>query len=396
MYVVKPRTKPHKPLSTDAARALERLRDLSGDLGPRAARHGRAQLRARLDRLRQRSFLIAQVSVAAATAWWIAHEALDHPQPFFAPVAAIVALGVSYNARLRRVFEVTAGVAVGVGVGDLFVSIAGTGVWQITLVVMLSMAVAVLLDAGALIVTQAGVQSVIVTTLLPAPGAGLSRWLDAVVGGGVALLAAVVAPATPLRRPRQQAARVLHELALLLHEAARSAVDGDVERAARTLERARDTESGLDDLRQAASEGLDIIRLSPLRRGHRDSVQAVADLAEPLDRAIRNGRVLIRRVTAAANRDEPVPAAYAELVDRLGTIVERMAADLGQRTLPVSVRDDLYLLAADSSRVERSSELSPMVVLAQVRSMIVDALQITGLDDDEALRGLPPPTPSRG
>lgn len=378
-----------KPRATEATRALDRLRDLSGDLGPRAARRGRAQLRTRLDRLRQRSFLIVQVSVAAAIAWWLARVVLDHSVPFFAPVAAIVALGVSYNARLRRVAEVTSGVAVGVAVGDLFVSIAGTGVWQITLVVMTAMTVAVLLDAGALIVTQAGVQSVIVTTLLPAPGAGLSRWLDAVVGGLVALLAAVVAPATPLRRPRQQAARVLHELALLLHEAARSAVDGDVERAARTLERARETESGLDDLRQAASEGLDVTRSSPLRRGHRGSVQAVADLAEPLDRAIRNARVLIRRVTAAASRGEPVPPAYADLVDRLGTIVDRMAADLDRRDLPVSVRDELFELAADSSRVESSSELSPMVVLAQVRSMIVDALQITGLADDEALRRLP-------
>jgi uncharacterized membrane protein YgaE (UPF0421/DUF939 family) len=63
--------------------------------------------------------------VAAATAWWVASALLGHQRPFFAPVAAVVALGVSYAARLRRVGEVVAGVALGVAVGDVFVLLAG-------------------------------------------------------------------------------------------------------------------------------------------------------------------------------------------------------------------------------------------------------------------------------
>lgn len=371
--------------------ALLRLRELSSDLGPRAARRSRASMQARLQRLRQRAFLIAQVAVAAAAAWFVAHDLLGHPRPFFAPVAAIVGLGVSYGQRPRRVAEVTAGVAVGVGVGDLFVRVAGTGVWQIVLVVALSMTVAVLLDAGALIVTQAGVQAVIVTTLLPNANAGFNRWLDALVGGAVALVVATVAPATPLRRPRQQAGRVLVELADLLHEAARSARDGDVERASHTLDRARDTETAMADLRRAAAEGLDVTRSSPLHRRRRGAVQAVADLAEPLDRAVRNVRVLVRRVTVAAWRGEPVPDSYAELVDRLAAIVEQMAAELAARRMPTGLRDDLVALAEHTSEVDVSRELSAMVVLAQVRSMIVDLLQLTGLDVDGALGNVPPP-----
>ncbi|MGH8970656.1 MAG: FUSC family protein, partial [Actinomycetes bacterium] len=166
--------------------AVARLRSLGGDLGARAARRGRMSTRDRVDRLRRRSFLIVQVALAAAIAWLVARELLDHPRPFFAPVAVIVSLGLSYGQRLRRVAEVTAGVAVGVGVADLFVHVFGTGTWQIAVVVACSMAVAVLIDGGGLIVTQAGVQAVIATTLLPSPGAGLGRWLDAVVGGAVA------------------------------------------------------------------------------------------------------------------------------------------------------------------------------------------------------------------
>ena len=124
-----------------------------------------------------------QCAVAAATAWWVASALLGHERPFFAPVVAVVALGVSYAARLRRVGEVVAGVALGVAVGDVFVRVAGTGTWQIALVIAVAMSLAVLLEAGPMLVTQAGVQASIVTTLVPPTGEGLDRWLDAAVGG---------------------------------------------------------------------------------------------------------------------------------------------------------------------------------------------------------------------
>ena len=85
----------------------------------------------------------------------MASALLGHERPFFAPVVAMVALGVSYAARLRRVGEVVAGVALGVAVGDVFVRVAGTGTWQIALVIAVAMSLAVLLEAGPMMVTQA-------------------------------------------------------------------------------------------------------------------------------------------------------------------------------------------------------------------------------------------------
>ena len=75
------------------------------------------------------------------------------------------------------------------------------------------MSTAILLDGGQLFVTQAAVQSIVVTTLLPDPGAALTRWTDALIGGAVALVAATVVPAAPLRRPREQAAVVMRKIA---------------------------------------------------------------------------------------------------------------------------------------------------------------------------------------
>src|SRR5690242_6449858 len=91
----------------------------------------RVSARARARRWRAKSWQIGQCAIAAGIAWLVAADLLGHQTPFFAPVAAVVALGTSYGQRLRRVAEVTVGVAVGVALGDLLVAALGSGWWQI-------------------------------------------------------------------------------------------------------------------------------------------------------------------------------------------------------------------------------------------------------------------------
>ena len=89
----------------------------------------------RVQRWRSKLFAVVQCSIAAGVAWWLAADVLDHETPFFAPIAAVVSLGTSYGQRLRRVVEVTFGVAIGVFVADLLVVWIGTGAWQLALIV---------------------------------------------------------------------------------------------------------------------------------------------------------------------------------------------------------------------------------------------------------------------
>ncbi|MCW2791743.1 MAG: hypothetical protein JWO76_841, partial [Nocardioides sp.] len=133
--------------------------------------HSRVSARARVARLKSKRWQIVQCALAAGVAWLIASDLLGHQTPFFAPVAAVVSLGTSYGQRLRRVLEVTIGVAVGVLLADLLVAQLGSGWWQLTLIVGLAMSTAFLLDGGPLLVTQAAVQSIVVSTLIPDPGA---------------------------------------------------------------------------------------------------------------------------------------------------------------------------------------------------------------------------------
>ena len=114
-------------------------------------------------RLADKRWHVAQCAVAAGVAWFVAADLLDHQTPFFAPIAAVVSLGTSYGQRLRRVAEVTLGVAIGVLIADLLVVQLGSGWWQLTLIVALAMSAAFLLDGGQLFVIQAAVQSIVIS-----------------------------------------------------------------------------------------------------------------------------------------------------------------------------------------------------------------------------------------
>jgi uncharacterized membrane protein YgaE (UPF0421/DUF939 family) len=368
---------------------LDQLRELRDDIAPHAAQRSRASVRRRIDRWQDRSFFIVQCALAAAVAWTIARYVVGHQQPFFAPVAAMVCLGFSFGQRLRRVAEVMVGVAVGVGVGDLFVGFFGTGVVQIVFVIALAMSVAVLLGAGTLMTTQAGVQAAIVTTLLPNPGAGFSRWLDAVLGGVVALAAATIAPAAAIRRPRQQASGVLNELAAILIETAEGLRNSDENAVTDALRRARASEALLDDLRSAAAEGVAVVRLSPFRRRHRGRVKEIADLVIPLDRAIRNIRVLVRRCAVSVWRDEKMPAEYPMLLERLADGTRLIAESLFEPQADVAAHRVLGELGRRTAVMPIPGSLSGVVVLGQIRSTVVDLLELTGTTYDEARELVP-------
>jgi uncharacterized membrane protein YgaE (UPF0421/DUF939 family) len=361
--------------------------DLS-TLSDTAWERGRLSLAARLRRLRDKAWVIGQCAVAAGAAWSVATKLFHHPTPFFASISAVLCLGTSYGQRVRRVAEVSVGCAVGIGVADVFRTVAGGGAVQIAVVVALAMAAAILLDAGVLLVNQAAVQAIVVITILP-PGSNLSRVGDALIGGGVALVAATVVPGAPLRHPREQAARVIREMARLLREARESADEADTESAEGTLARVRETEELLNELRDAAREGLEVVRSSPFRRGRKEDVRSISDIVGPLDRALRNTRVLIRRIVVSARLGETMPPDYLDLLDRIAAAEEAIADRLAANQPPYDVQGQLVEIAEATGGASSPLTLSAAVVLGQMRSLVVDLLELAGVDPAEASSAIP-------
>lgn len=284
----------------------------------------RARVRQGWGRVRRAAVPVLLASVAAGAAYAAARYGLGHQYPFFAPVAAWIALGFSADRNLRRVAEMAIGVAVGVLAGDLLVHQIGTGALQVAVVLAASVLVARFLDRGDLLAVQAGVQAMIVV-VLPASGTSgpLERWLDALVGGVMALVVAALSPQDPRRRVRAVAEEAMSEIAEVLRTLAEGLRAQDPAAVRRALLRGRASQPVLDTWRSAAVSARQTARVSPAFRRHRDELAAQVAAATLADRAMRNARVLARRAESVVGRPSPgatdVPPTDVTGTEALGT-----------------------------------------------------------------------------
>lgn len=339
---------------------------------------------------------IVQCALAAGVAWFVATDLVGHERPFFAPIAAVVSLGVSLGARTRRSAELVVGVTVGIGVGDLIISAIGSGPWQIALVVVLAMSTAVFLDGGPIIAMQAGSSAVLVATLIP-PGdsGGIDRMVDALVGGLVGIAIVALIPTHPVWRARKDAANVIGTAAEVLQKVADGLIANDPKPIEEALRKARATQSDIDTLRTDLKGGREIARISPLYWGHRSRLAGLARTADPIDNAIRNIRVLARRSLTLVRDDEILDPRLVDEVEKLAQamdVLRRMIlADPGKQPDAAEAARVLRSVAAGAkAELITGSGLSATVVLAQLRSIIVDLLQVAGLKRISALATLPP------
>jgi uncharacterized membrane protein YgaE (UPF0421/DUF939 family) len=356
------------------------------------------QFKSRLRRWRSADVPISQAGLAAGLSWLVATHVADHRLPYFAPSAALVCLGVTLSQRLRRGIELVVGVTFGIGIGGLLISALGTGPWQIALVVVVAMSAAILLDGGSVITLQsAGSAIVVATVYLPGQTSGVSRMVDALIGGVVGLAVAALFPANPLTLIRPHADRVLEDIAKALRGVAKAIKDSDTGQAAEVLSQARATQPAIDEFKMALRTAKEIATIAPIRWRCRPQLERYVTLETPIDYAIRNTRVLIRRAVAALRDGETMPDALPETIAKLADAVDLLSTELAQGKDPAAARGSLRSVAA-SARLELISagRFSAIAVLGQLRSTTVDLLQATGMTRDEALAELPLTESTRG
>ncbi|MGZ5410819.1 MAG: FUSC family protein, partial [Aeromicrobium sp.] len=136
----------------------------------------------RLLAVRSRWRLIVQLAVGTGLAWLLAEQVFGHQQPFFAPIAAVIAVMAGGGQRHRTAIELVFGVAVGVLVGELIIHIIGRGSWQISIVVILAIVVGTLLGLKGLALTQTVTSAILLAAVIPVAGAAnpaATRFIDA-------------------------------------------------------------------------------------------------------------------------------------------------------------------------------------------------------------------------
>jgi uncharacterized membrane protein YgaE (UPF0421/DUF939 family) len=345
----------------------------------------RGAARVRLEALQGSWLAIGQSAVAAGVAWAIAKLVVGQPEPFFAPAAAVISLGLSRGQPRRRAIELSVGVAVGIGIASAIVYLIGVGAIQVAVLVALVMAVSLLLNGSQVLINQAAVSALLIMTL-PGQGAEIDRFLDACVGGAVAIafgfLFSFHEPLAAVEEARRDA---LADLAATLEAIAGALASGDLPAAEASLASARKLDLGVDALYEAVSEAGEAASFSPRRRTVMEELDPQAGEAPQIDYAVRDARVLARATTTAIRRKANLDLRLGEAVTELAETTRALdAADRGHPGARADVREHASRAVELAGAADVHNSLWPTMIFGQTRALAFDLLQASGEDPDAA------------
>jgi sugar porter (SP) family MFS transporter len=287
---------------------------------------------------------IALAAAAAGAAWEIALQIPGHGQPFFAPIAAVIGLGAQRGRRGRQAIEMIVGVGIGILVGAGLIAVAGAGGWQIVVATLVTFVLATAADAPPVVRVQSAASAILVVALhRPGGDPAVQRLVDALIGGGLAIvLARFLFPVDPLELVRDEARALRERLADALADVASALGEGDLAQ----VERALETVDGIDTrrLEQALALARDVTRKAPRRRPLRRRLDALGAAWRELELAVADARAIatgaLRVLGEDGQADGEVPR------QRLAAAVG-LAADAVRATQPHEARE-----AGDRARRE--------------------------------------------
>ncbi|MGZ4592233.1 MAG: FUSC family protein [Actinomycetes bacterium] len=366
-------------------------------------------LRLASGRLRDQWPWVAEATLAASVAWLVDTRLVGHQQPFFAPAAALIVLGQARGLRMRRAVEVVLGVAGGVLVADVVAQALGphTTVTIFT-VILMTLTLAVAVGAGPVFTVQAAVSALYVAVVAPPTGAAVpSRFVDALIGGGVALVASQLAVARdPVAQLARETRQTFAEVASVLEEIAAALAAQNESAAVAALQRARQSDAAVDRLETAVLAAGEALRFHVRRRQRLGGVNAVESAVRQVDYVVRNVRVLARAgVTLLRLKVAPPPelaVALRQLAAAVRAVDDAFAAELGdpahdaRRRFQQAEETALDAVRTAGQLLPEGPPLALVMIVGQVRATVIDLLRGAGADDAEVLGrvdaalGLPP------
>lgn len=362
------------------------------------ARYLKSSIKVRGQRVLSSLIPVLQAAIAAGVSWEIALLIFPGTKPFFAPIAAIIALAPVPGRRVKRSLEISAGTVAGVLVGEIIIAKIGSGAWQISFVVAIAMMAALFLGSGMLVSVQAASSAILIATLIPvgSPG-GLQRVWHAVIGSLIGVIIMVIIPNNPFRDIRRRLSEILHVEAKVLADVAQGLKDDNVELVKQALGLVRTTQPAINGIQETLYNGSEVVKLSPFLWNRRRELHQWEDIVEPLDNAIRNTRVLTRRAVSiledGAVLDPRIPEAIG-LMAEAATVVHSMMseADHHNATQNEAARAviSVGLRTSFTHRDDDEAGMHGVVIHAQIRSTLIDLLQVCGLDRTAAVASIPP------
>lgn len=337
-------------------------------------------------RLASRSLAISQTALAALAAWYLCVWLLPDPQPVFACIATVIAIGATHGQHGQRALHLIAGVVLGLTLSAVLVHLIGTGPWQLAMLVIVAMSVAVLFNGSDLVIGEAAVSAML---LLMIGGTNApNRILEAVIGGLVALAVVVVFPPKAILHVGRAGQAVMAALGQSLERVATALAADDADKAEAALTQARSIDALLDALDDALEMGRETVRTAPTRFAEREPVERYGRSLEQLDLAVRNTRVLARHAHRAL-RSGSAPAGAAASVTDLARSVWDLAAAYDEPARAALAREHAARAAANAGTDALGESVrSTAVDLMRAAELVVGAPD--ELPTEEILLGLEP------
>lgn len=353
---------------------------------------------------RSDALTVGRAALAAALAYFVSGLIWDHEYPFFSAIVAFIIIGFAVEKKIRKIAELSAGVMLGVMLGELARSTIGSGTWQIIVVVFVAGMLARLIDSSNLFGFQTAIQSLLAMIMPITPGMTPGgRVLDALTGVTVAIVIHLLLAGDPRRIQRQAADEFYRELEDSLAALALAARNGDVNVAQAALVTVRNnSQKFTDEWRVANDAANEMATFSPSGLRHADDIARLKHLLIGSDRAMRNMRVIARREVeflAAVHGDahstlaDALVAAY-EAVTELRSSVGSPEVDFTEarrklRLYSSYLTPELLLKNDKGVRPGRAGHFEGVTLVIQLRSLAIDLLQATGLTSVDAKQFLP-------
>jgi uncharacterized membrane protein YgaE (UPF0421/DUF939 family) len=356
-------------------------------------RHVRPALRGAFsraaDRVREEGWVLLQQALAATLAWVIANHVVDHNNPFFAPIAAVVGLNAPLGERGGNVLRLLQGVFIGILAGLLALETLGASTGSLFLATLAGMATSRALGGSWLVIAQAAAAAIL-TVAVGTDEAGANRLIDALIGGGVALaFSQVLFTPEPVRLLRRAEARVLTDIASAFDLTTRAIDEHDQDLANRAIDSLRDLRDQLAQLGRARSASKRVARRSAAWRSQRDPVVKENEDAGQLDLLGGSALTVVRNATETIGDEREV---LTPAIRDLAAEVRELALNPGDRGVRQQAADGVLETIRRLESDDRVHDAAPDSALAAtaaaVRSAAADILVFAGVDSDEAQRAI--------
>jgi uncharacterized membrane protein YgaE (UPF0421/DUF939 family) len=238
------------------------------------------------------------------------------------------------------------------------------------------------------LINQAAVSALLIMTL-PGQGAEIDRFLDACVGGAVAIaFGFLFSFHEPLGAVEEARRGALADLAATLEAIAGALASPDLTAAEAALASARKLDAGVDLLYDAVTEAGETAAFSPRRQALLEELDPQAGEAPQIDYAVRDTRVLARSTATAIRREAPLDPRLAEAVAELAATTRALdEADHGTAGARADVRERASRAVELAGAADVQNSLWPTMIFGQTRAIAFDLLQASG-EDPGAARSL--------